>query len=260
MPLSIVSLGGLDRTRPHPAWLSGYGSYGFSITPGFDARRIAWLERGGIYVVAHVRGGGEYGEAWHVAGMKQNKQNTVDDFLAAARFLIDEGYTSATLLAAEGTSAGGLTVGGAITQQPGLFAAALVRVGIVDAIRFETTPLGPQNAREFGSTTVPGDIKPLYDMSPYYHVVDGTRYPAVLLTGAAHDARVPIWQPAKLAARLQAATASDRPVLLRIESGAGHGYGLGTTNSQLNEELADCYAFLFWQLANSPSISGTRSQ
>jgi len=166
-----------------------------------------------------------------------------------ARFLIDGGYTSARQLAGEGTSAGGITIGGAITQQPALFAAALVKVGIVDALRFETTALGPQNAREFGSTAVPEEVKPLYDMSPYYHVVDGAHYPAVLLTAAVHDARVPVWEPAKMAARLQAATASDKPILLRIESGAGHGYGLGTTNSQLNEELADCYAFLFWQLA-----------
>jgi prolyl oligopeptidase len=250
-----VYLRGLDRKHPHPTLLSGYGSYGISINPTFDARRLAWLENGGIYAVAHVRGGGEYGEEWHLAGMKQNKQNTVDDFIACARFLIDEGYTSARHLAGEGTSAGGITIGGAITQQPELFAAALVKVGIVDALRFETTALGSQNAREFGSSAVPEEVKPLYDMSPYYHVVDGTRYPAVLLTGATHDARVPIWQPAKMAARLQAATASDKPILLRLESGAGHGYGLGTTSSQLNEELADCYAFLFWQLADHPARS-----
>lgn len=252
VPLSIVYLRGIDRKRPHPTLLSGYGSYGTSINPSFDPRRLAWLENGGIYAVAHVRGGGEYGEEWHLAGMKQNKQNTIDDFIACARFLIDEGYTSTSHLAGEGTSAGGITIGGAITQQPGLFAAALVKVGIVDALRFETAALGPQNAREFGSSAVPEEVKPLYDMSPYYHVVDGARYPAVLLTGAAHDARVPVWQPAKMAARLQAATASGKPILLRLESGAGHGYGFGTTNSQLNEELADCYAFLFSQLVNDP--------
>jgi prolyl oligopeptidase len=187
--------------------------------------------------------------------MKQNKQNTVDDFIACARFLIEHGYTSARQLAGEGSSAGGITIGGAITQQPQLFAAALIRVGITDALRFETTGLGPQNAREFGSSAVPEEFKPLYDMSPYYHVIDKTHYPAVLLTGAAHDARVPLWQPAKMAARLQAATASGKPILLRVESGAGHGYGFGTTSSQLNEELADCYAFLFWQLAGTPVLS-----
>jgi prolyl oligopeptidase len=252
VPLSIVYLRGLDRTHPHPTLLSGYGSYGISASSSFDPRRLAWFENGGIYAVAHVRGGGEYGEEWHLAGMKQHKQNTIDDFIACARFLIDQGYTSARYLAGEGNSAGGITIGGAITQQPELFAAALVKVGIVDALRFETTALGPQNAREFGSSAVPEEVKPLYDMSPYYHVVDGTRYPAVLLTGASHDARVPVWQPAKMAARLQAATASGKPILLRLASGAGHGYGFGTASSQLNEELADCYTFLFRQLAEDP--------
>jgi prolyl oligopeptidase len=252
VPLSIVYLQGLDRKRPHPTLLSGYGNYGVSMSPGFEPRRLAWLERGGIYAVCHVRGGGEYGEEWHLAGMKQNKQNTIDDFIACARFLIAEGYTSTRQLAGEGISAGGITVGSAITQQPALFAAALIRVGITDVLRFETTALGPQNAREFGSSAVPGELKPLYDMSPYYHVVDKVHYPAVLLTASAHDARVPVWQPAKMAARLQAATASGKPILLRLESRAGHGYGFGTTSSQLNEELADCYAFLFWQLGGTP--------
>jgi prolyl oligopeptidase len=252
VPLSIVSVRGLDRKRPRPTLLVGYGSYGLSINPSFDPRRLAWLENGGIYAVAHVRGGGEYGEEWHLAGMKQHKQHTIDDFIACAQFLVEQGYTSSALLAGEGTSAGGLTIGSAITQQPELFAAAVVKVGIVDAMRFELTALGPQNSAEFGSTTVPEEVKPLYDMSPYYHVSDGACYPAVLLTAAAHDARVPIWQPAKMAARLQHATASGKPILFRLESGAGHGYGLGTTSSQLNEELADCYAFLFWQLTNDP--------
>jgi prolyl oligopeptidase len=255
VPLSIVHLRGLGRARPHPTLLTGYGSYGLSINPGFDRRRIAWLERGGIYAVAHVRGGGEYGEEWHQAGMKQNKQHTIDDFIACARFLIEHGYTSARRLAAEGISAGGLTVGSAITQHPELFAAAVVRVGITDALRFETTALGPQNAQEFGSSAQPAEFKSLYEMSPYYHVVDKTRYPAVLLTAAAHDARVPAWQPGKLAARLQAATASGRPVLFRLELDAGHGYGFGSTSSQLNEELADCYGFLLWQLTGAPAPS-----
>jgi prolyl oligopeptidase len=250
VPLSIVYLRGLDRTRPHPTLLSGYGSYGISLGPAFSSRRLAWLERGGIYAVAHARGGGELGAGWHLAGMKQHKQRTVDDYLACAEFLIAQGYTSARQLAGEGTSAGGLTVGGAITQRPELFAAALIRVGINDTIRFETTALGPQNAQEFGTSADPGELRALYAMSPYYHVVDHVDYPAVLLTASAHDARVPVWQPGKLAARLQAATASGRPILFRLESDAGHGYGLGTTSAQLNDELADCYAFLLWQLTD----------
>ncbi|HEX3766607.1 MAG TPA: prolyl oligopeptidase family serine peptidase, partial [Kofleriaceae bacterium] len=197
VPLSIVHLRGLDRSRPHPTLLEGYGSYGLSISPGFDRRRIAWFERGGIFAVAHIRGGGEYGEEWHQAGMKRNKQNSVDDFVACARFLIERGYTSARQLAVQGISAGGLTVGSAITQQPELFGAALVRVGIVDALRFETAPLGPQNAQEFGTSAIPEELRSLHAMSPYYHVADHARYPAVLLTASAHDPRVPAWQPGK---------------------------------------------------------------
>ncbi|MBC7973690.1 MAG: S9 family peptidase [Myxococcales bacterium] len=258
VPLSLVYRRGIDRTRPHPTLLVGYGSYGVSLSPSFDARRLAWLERGGIYAVAHVRGGGEYGEEWHLAGMKQNKQNTIDDLIACAERLIALGYTSSAHLAGEGTSAGAIAIAGAITQRPALFAAALVRVGITDALRFETTALGPQNAQELGSSAVPEEVEPLYRMSAYYHVVEQTRYPAILLTGAAHDARVPVWQPAKMAARLQAATSSRKPILFRLDSGSGHGYGFGTTSSQLNEELADGYAFLLWQLAPAPPAPAVR--
>lgn len=247
VPLSIVHRRGLKPNRPHPTLLIGYGSYGLSIDPSFDPRRLAFLERGGIYAVAHVRGGGEYGEEWHRAGMKQKKQNSVDDFLASARYLVDRGYTSPQHLAAQGTSAGGLTVGAAITQQPELFAAALVRVGIVDALRFETTPVGLANTREFGSSANADEVQPLYAMSPYYQVAEGRPYPSVLFTGAVNDARVPLWQPAKMAARMQAATSSGKPVLLRVEYRAGHGFGFGSTNSQMNEELADCYAFVLSQ-------------
>lgn len=250
VPLSIVYRRGIDRTRSHPTLLVGYGAYGIPMSSWYEPRLSAWIERGGIYAIAHVRGGGEYGEEWHLAGMKHNKQRSVDDFIACARFLIAHGYTSTRELAAWGVSAGALTVGSAVTQQPKLFAAAVLRVGITDALRFETTPLGPQNAREFGSSAVPTELTSLYDMSPYYHVRDGEQYPAVLLTAAAHDARVPAWQPGKMAARLQSATSSGHPILFRLDSESGHGYGLGTTNSQLNEELADCYAFLLWQLTN----------
>lgn len=253
VPLSIIYQSGLDRKRPHPTLLAGYGSYGISMSSRFDPRLIAWLERGGVYAVAHVRGGGEYGEEWHLAGMKQNKQRSVEDFIACARFLIERGYASTRLLAAGGVSAGGLIVGSAIVQQPELFAAALVRVGITDALRFETTPLGPQNAQEFGSSAVPTEFAALYHMSPYYHVRDEVRYPAVLLTASTHDARVPAWQPGKFAARLQAATTSGRPILFRLDPESGHGYGLGTTSARLNDELADCYAFLFWQLTGPAS-------
>ncbi|MDB4968785.1 MAG: f1pep1 2 [Myxococcales bacterium] len=250
VPLSIVYARGLDRSRPHPLLLTAYGSYGVSFDPYFEARRLAWLERGGVYAVAHVRGGGEYGEEWHVAGMKQHKQRSIDDFVACARKLVQDKLTTEKLLGIEGRSAGGIVIGGAITQHPELFAAAIIRVGIVDPLRFEHTPLGAANAQEFGSAANPDELDGLLAMSAYDHVVPGTRYPAMLLTGAAHDARVPLWQPAKFAARLQAATTSGRPVLLRAEYEGGH---LDGANSQVNDDLADGYTFLLWQVSDEAS-------
>jgi prolyl oligopeptidase len=248
IPLSIVYRRGLENDGSRPTWLTAYGSHARAQDATFSPRRIAWLEQGGVYAVAHVRGGGEYGERWHLAGKKQYKQNSVDDFIACARYLIEHHYTSASYLAAEGASAGGITIGGAITQHPELFGAAIIRAGVSDAIRNEIGPGGPGNVKEYGSAQVPEDFPWLYAMSPYHHVQDGVKYPAIMLTGAANDARVPLWQPGKMAARLQAATGSGRPVLLRIEYEGGHGYTHGTTSTQLNEELADCYAFLLWQL------------
>jgi prolyl oligopeptidase len=258
VPLSIVYRKGLALDGSHPTWLSGYGSYGASQDPSFQPRRLAWLERGGVFAMAHVRGGGEYGEEWHVAGMKQHKQKTIDDFIACARYLIAHKYTSPAHLAGEGTSAGGITIGGAITQHPELFAAAIIRVGFSDAVRIEETPIGPANALEFGSSSVATEFAWLYAMSPYHHVRDGVAYPAVLLTGADSDARVPLWQPAKMTARLQAATASGKPVLLRVAHAAGHGGSSGTAGSQLSAELADCYTFLYWQLRQPGAASHTR--
>ena len=248
IPLSIVYRRGLDLSVPHPTMLTAYGSYGEPLDPYFDPRQQAWFERDGIYAVAHVRGGGEYGEEWHVAGMKQNKQNTIDDYLACARYLIKQKLSSAALLAAEGASAGGITIGSAITQHPELFGAAVIYVGIIDPLRFESTALGAVNAREFGSAANPAELPALYAMSAYYHVIDGMSYPAVLLTGGAHDARVPLWQPAKMAARLQAATRSGKPVLLRIDHEGGHGY---SNELDYDSELGDAYAFLLWHLGRA---------
>lgn len=249
VPLSIVHRRGIALDRARPTWLSGYGSYGVSFDPNFSPRRLAWLDRGGIYAIAHVRGGGEYGEEWHDAGMKKNKKNGVDDFIACAQYLVEHGYTSPQHLGAEGTSAGGIIVGGAITRRPDLFSAALIRVGVSDLLRFEETPGGPGNTVEFGSAKVADDFPALLAASPYQQVKNGLRYPAVMLTASAHDARVPLWEPAKMTARLQAATASGRPILLRVAYEAGHGAGLGTATSEVNAELSDCYTFFYWQLS-----------
>jgi prolyl oligopeptidase len=245
VPLSIILQKGLPRDGSHPTLLGGYGAYGISSLPIFDPKRLAWMERGGIYAIAHVRGGGEYGEDWHLAGWKKTKMNTIDDFIACAEYLIAQKFTSPSKLAGTGTSAGGILIGRAITKRPDLFAAAVSRVGASNPLRFEVTQGGPANVPEFGTVTIREEFEGLRAMDPYANVASNTRYPAVLLTAGINDPRVPPWQPGKMAARLQSATTSGKPVLLRVEFDAGH--GIGSTRSQLREELADTYSFLMWQ-------------
>lgn len=245
VPLSIVHKRGMAMDGANPTWLEGYGAYGITIDPVFRPAWLAFLERGGVYAAAHVRGGGEYGEDWHNAGRMLTKQHTIDDFIACAQYLIDNKYTSPAKLAGEGTSAGGITIGGAITQRPDLFAAALDRVGDSDSLRSELMPSGPANIPEFGTVKDPDGFKALYAMDAYQHVKDDTKYPAVLLTTGVNDPRVAPWQAAKMTARLQAASSSGKPILLRVDYDAGH--GLGSTKSQRDAELADEVAFIFWQ-------------
>lgn len=244
VPLSIVHKRGIPMDGSNPSWLEGYGAYGITIDPVFRPTLLAFLERGGVYAAAHVRGGGEYGEDWHNAGRKSTKQHTIDDFIACAQYLIANKYTSTAKLAGEGTSAGGITIGGAITQRPELFAAALIRVGDSDALRSELMASGPANIPEFGTVKEPDGFKALYAMDAYQHVKPNA-YPAVLLTTGVNDPRVAPWQAAKMTAKLQASTNSGKPVLLRVDYDAGH--GLGSTKSQRDVELGDELAFLFWQ-------------
>lgn len=246
VPLSIVYKRGLKLDGSHPALLDGYGAYGISIDPFFDVKYLAWILRGGVLAIAHVRGGGEYGEDWHQAGRKLTKANTWRDLIACAEYLIEKKYTTAARLAGEGTSAGGILIGRAITERPDLFAAALVEVGDTDTLRAELQESGPANIPEFGTVKELNGFKGLYEMSAYHHVKNGTRYPAVMLITGSNDPRVAPWQPAKMTARLQAATASGKPVLLRVDYEAGH--GIGSTKTQRQEQLADEWAFLFWQL------------
>jgi len=249
VPLSIVHRRDLKMDGSNPTLLDGYGAYSITIDPFFDPRRIAWLERGGVLAEAHVRGGGEYGEDWHKWGQKLTKPNTWRDFIACAQYLVDHKYTSPARLAGEGTSAGGITIGRAFTERPELFAAALDRVGVSNAVRQEFSPNGPPNVPEFGSVDTQEGFEDLYAMDAYLHVRDGVRYPAVLVTTGWNDPRVASWEPGKMAARLQAATASGKPVLLRVEYAAGH--GMGSTKSQLEEEMADSWSFLLWQFGVS---------
>ncbi len=197
-------------------------------------------------VFAHVRGGGEKGAPWHDAGKIATKENTITDSIDAARAMVARGLTDHAHLAGEGTSAGGITIGGAITQDPGLYRAALIRVGETDALRSEFTENGPSNIPEFGSVRNKAQFPSLFAMDAYQHVRKGVRYPAVLLTGGADDPRITVWEPAKMTARLQAATASGRPVLFRVEFDAGH--GIGSTRAQRDAETADESAFLLWQM------------
>jgi prolyl oligopeptidase len=245
VPLSIVYKKGLKMDGSNPTLLIGYGSYGITIEPFFDPKFLAWFEHGGVLAVSHLRGGGVYGENWHLWGQKLTKPNTWRDFIACAEYLIDQHYTSPAKLAGQGTSAGGITIGRAYTERPDLFAAALDRVGVSDALRAEFSPNGPPNIPEFGSVKDQWGFEDLYAMDAYLHVRDGVRYPAVLLTTGFNDPRVASWQAGKMAARLQAATGSGKPVLLRVDYAAGHGFG--STKSQIEKEDADEWSFLLWQ-------------
>jgi len=246
IPLSIVYRRGLKLDGSNPTLLNAYGSYGISQSPAFSALRMAWFELGGISAVAHVRGGGEYGEEWHLAGKDANKVKTISDFVDCAKWLEAKGYTSPAKLGARGGSAGGITMGGAITTAPGVFAAVLDEIPVSDQLRIESTPNGPPNVPEFGSVKTEQGFKNLYATSAVHHVVKGTKYPAVMLTTGINDPRVDPWQAAKMAAALQDATASGKPILLRVDYEGGHG-GIGAGRSQGVALAADEYVFLLWQ-------------
>jgi len=246
VPLSIVYKKGLARDGSAPLYLQAYGAYGLDLDPAFQPRFLPWLDLGGVFAVAHVRGGGELGEAWHQAGQKLNKPNTWRDCIDCAEHLIAEKWTSKGRLAVEGTSAGGIMIGRFLTERPDLLAVAVIRVGDSNATRAQFMESGPANIPEFGDLNDPAGFKGLLEMDAYQHVKDGTAYPAVLLTTGVTDPRVAPWEAGKMAARLQAATASKKPVILRVETDAGH--GLGSTRAQRDQESADTYAFILSQM------------
>jgi prolyl oligopeptidase len=246
IPLNIVFRKGIKPDGSNPTLLYGYGGYGISTSPNFDFTRRLWFDRGGVYVVANIRGGGEFGEDWHKAGNLTKKQNVFDDFAAAAEYLIKEKYTRPEKLAIQGGSNGGLLMGVMITQHPALFRAVVSSVGIYDMLRVELAPNGAFNVTEFGTVKDPDQFKALYAYSPYHHVVDGTKYPSVLMMTGANDGRVAPYHSRKMTARLDEANKSENPILLRTSSSAGHGQG--TALSERVKQLADIYAFLFAQL------------
>jgi prolyl oligopeptidase len=243
VPLSIAHPKGMKLDGLNPTLLYGYGAYGISQGPGFDYTMLAWYERGGVNATCHVRGGGEYGEEWHEAGKGPTKPNTWLDFIACARYLIENKYTSAAHLAGQGASMGGITIGRAVTDRPDLFAAVLVDVGVPDMLRAETTDL--IDVPEVGSSKTELGFKALYAMSPYYYVKDGTPYPAALFSAGINDSRLKPWQSAKMVARLQEATTSGKPILLYIDYEGGH--DAGNTAKEYQARLANSWSFLLWQ-------------
>ncbi|HYJ33617.1 MAG TPA: prolyl oligopeptidase family serine peptidase [Candidatus Binatia bacterium] len=247
VPLTILRRATARRDAGHPTLLSGYGAYGTSIRPGFSASRMAWLERGGILAYAHVRGGGEKGEAWHQAGRGANKKNAVGDFIACAEYLIAKRYTSPSHLAATGSSGGGPLVGGAIVRRPDLFAAAVLYNTVLNTVRFLHGTNGANQIPEMGSPNDEAGFRALVAMDPTLAVRKGTRYPAVLACVGLNDRRVSMWHSGKFVARLQASGTRD-PVFLRVEPEAGH--GVGTTRDQGVALLADTYSFLLWQFGD----------
>lgn len=245
VPLSLIYNRGMKMDGKTPVLIYGYGAYGNSITPFFSPSFLLWTYKGGMIAVAHVRGGGELGDAWHKAGMKSTKPNTWKDLIACAEYLIKENYTSPQHIAINGGSAGGILIGRAMTARPDLFAAAMPQVGVLNAVRGEFSPNGPVNVPEFGTVKNPEECKALIEMDAYLHIRDGVKYPAALITAGMNDPRVPAWQPAKFAARLQEATASGKPVLFFTDYKAGH--GIGDTKTKQFESLADMLSFGLWQ-------------
>jgi prolyl oligopeptidase len=242
VPMFITHKKGLKLDGNNPTYLYGYGGFNISLTPAFSVGNLVWMEMGGVYAQPNLRGGGEYGEDWHQGGMKLKKQNVFDDFIAAAEWLIANKYTSTPKLSIGGGSNGGLLVGAAMTQRPDLFGATIPAVGVMDMLRFQKFTIGWAWVSDYGSSDHAEDFKALYAYSPLHNIKPGTSYPPTMITTADHDDRVWPGHSFKFAAALQAAQAGDAPVLIRIETKAGHGAGKPT--SKIIEEIADRWAFL----------------
>ena len=250
VPMFVVNKKGLVKNGKNPTLLTAYGGFNLSLTPTFSRNSYLWMENGGVYAVANLRGGAEFGEDWHRAGMLDKKQNVFDDFIAAAEFLISEKYTDHNHLAIQGGSNGGLLMGAAFTQRPDLFRAVVCQVPLLDMLRYQKFQIAKLWIPEYGSSEDAKQFDWLYAYSPYHHVKPGTEYPSILFMTADTDTRVDPMHAKKMAALMQAeaknGTSHERPILLRIESKAGH--GAGKPVAKLIEEGTDVYSFLFWQL------------
>lgn len=259
VPLTLLHKKGLKLDGKNPTLLTGYGGFGVSLTPNFGVIRRVWLEQGGVIAIANLRGGGEFGEEWHKGGNLLKKQNVFDDFIACAQHLIDSGVTSPGKLSIQGGSNGGLLMGAVVTQRPELFRAVAAHVGLYDMLRFVLYPNGAFNVTEYGTPKDPEQWKALYGYSPYHHVKEGTAYPAMLFVSGENDPRVNPADSRKMVARLQAASTSGLPILLRTSSSSGHG---ASSLSESIKEQADVFGFLFQQLgvAYKPVAGGRQAQ
>ncbi len=252
VPMFITHKKGLQINGANPTYLYGYGGFNISLTPFFSVPNLVWLEMGGVYAMPNLRGGGEYGDKWHEAGTKENKQNVFDDFISAAAYLIQEGYTSPARLAIGGGSNGGLLVGAAMTQRPELFAVAIPEVGVMDMLRYHKFTVGWAWASDYGSSDDPEAFKYLRAYSPVHNLKVGVCYPATMVTTADHDDRVVPGHSFKFAATLQSAQGCDKPALIRIETKAGH--GAGTPISKIIEQVADKWAFARYNMGIRPLV------
>jgi len=232
----------IELDGSNPALLKGYGGFNVSMTPWFRIETLVWLEMGGIFALPCIRGGGEYGEEWHLAGIKESRQNVYDDFICAAEYLITNGFTSTPKLAITGGSNGGTLVAACLNQRPDLFGAVLPAMGVMDLLRFHVFTIGWAWTSEYGDPDDPDEFAFLYELSPYHNIEECIEYPAVLVTTADHDDRVVPGHSFKYAARLQAAQAGDAPVFIRIQTSAGHGGSVGLSDAI--QKVADKIAFL----------------
>ncbi|RYG59378.1 S9 family peptidase, partial [bacterium] len=250
IPMFVTHRKGLTLDGTNPTYLTGYGGFRISLTPGFSTTAALWIENGGVFAIPNLRGGGEFGEAWHDAGTKERKQNVFDDFIGAAEYLIAEGYTSPEKLAIAGGSNGGLLMGAVVNQRPDLFKVVLPAVGVMDMLRFHKFTIGSAWIHDYGCSDDESQFKALYAYSPLHNIKKGGNYPAILVTTGDHDDRVVPGHSFKYAATLQAAQAGTAPVLIRIATKAGH--GAGKPVSKVIEEQADVFAFVMQHLGVTP--------
>lgn len=246
VPLSIIHKKGIKKNGKNPVLFYGYGSYGTSVAPFFSPVFLTWVTEGGVLAIAHVRGGGEKGDTWRKAGYKTTKPNTWKDLIACTEYMIDQGYTSSEKTAVWGTSAGGIMAGRAMTDRPDLYKAVILYSPAMNMLRSEVQPNGLNSIKEFGTVEKPDEFRALLEMDSYQHIKEGIKYPATLVAAGTKDSRVVVWDPAKFAARLQAANVSKNPILFAVDFDSGHG-AIGNTKLKRHEQYANAFAFAFWQ-------------